>query len=127
MLPASLFCWPLRVPPSITFSYYLLILLVPCTELACHGKKTHQSLRESPMKKSFLCFPSLLAILLLGLGCPAETCENDAQQCSGTQIQTCVDGAWSDPVDCDAGQSCMEMGGMQHCMDGMGDDDDSAM
>ena len=71
----------------------------------------------------------MLSLLALGVGCgPSGTCTDGDQQCSGMQVQTCADGAWSVPVDCEAGQSCMTMdNGMEHCMDGMGDDDDSAI
>lgn len=58
-------------------------------------------------------------LLSLGVGCPAAECEDDEQQCSGDQIQTCVDGQWGDAEDCaTAGETCMTMEdtGMQHCM-----------
>ena len=49
--------------------------------------------------------------------CGAE-CDDGEQQCVGEQIQTCVDGAWGDPVECEGMMSCMQMDdGVQHCMD----------
>ena len=56
--------------------------------------------------------------------CGGSDCTN---QCSGDQIQICVDGVLGEPEDCDNGMMCMTMDdGLQHCML-MGDDDDSAM
>ncbi len=53
-------------------------------------------------------------------GCPSECAEGD-YQCDGEQIQTCVDGEWSDPEDCeDAAEACMTMDdGTTHCMGSM--------
>ncbi len=57
-------------------------------------------------------------LLSLGAGCPAAECEDDEHQCSGDQIQTCVDGQWGAAEDCaETGETCMTMDtGLQHCM-----------
>ncbi len=67
--------------------------------------------------------------LALAVACTnTEACTENATQCSGDQVQTCVGGVWEAAVDCPQGQTCMTMEdtGMQHCMAmDMGDDDDS--
>ena len=59
------------------------------------------------------------ALLLFGFvvnACTTATCEEDETQCSGEQVQTCVDGVWSDATACDAGLTCQPMGDVEHCM-----------
>lgn len=68
-----------------------------------------------------------IAFAALSLGaagitaCATSVCEDGEQQCSGEQIQTCVDGQWGDAEDCaTAGEACMTMdSGLEHCMGSM--------
>lgn len=82
------------------------------------------------MIKSLLSLASVLTLLLTFVACGGEgDCVAGEHQCSGTQIQTCgEDGTWGAAEDCtNAGESCMAMdSGTEHCMAGMGDDDDSS-
>lgn len=66
----------------------------------------------------------IMALLALGAAavtaCPAAECEDGEQQCSGEQIQNCVDGQWGEAEDCETGQACMTMdNGVEHCMASM--------
>ena len=81
--------------------------------------------RGVPMKLTLCLAPSLLFSLTFVLSaCGGGECED---QCSGDQIQRCVDGVLGDAEDCGGGMMCMTMdSGLQHCML-MGDDDDSSM
>ncbi len=82
------------------------------------------------MIKSLLSLASVLTLLLTFVACGgAADCVAGELQCSGTQTQTCgEDGTWGAAEDCSgAGESCMTMtDGTEHCMAGMGDDDDSS-
>jgi hypothetical protein len=72
------------------------------------------------MRNAFLALTLVLlgAATVLLPACAAAECEDGEQQCSGTQIQTCVDGAWGAATDCDGMMECMTMDdGVQHCMD----------
>lgn len=83
---------------------------------------------DSPARWSRLL--AVAGALALSLGCelvedwpdvPPPECEDAQLRCYGdARIQECVDGYWDEPVDCEAGLTCMNMsvedGGTQ-CMD----------
>ena len=67
-----------------------------------------------------LLFTFMAAIFLYGCG-DESGCTAGELQCSGDQVQTCLeDGTWSEPADCpEAGQTCSSgHEGMEfvHCM-----------
>ena len=67
---------------------------------------------------------AILGMCFALTACGGSDCED---QCSGNQIQICVDGVLGEPEDCAGEMMCMTMDdGHQHCML-MGDDDDSGM
>ena len=74
-----------------------------------------------------LALASILSLCFSLTACEGEGGDCTEDQCSGSQIQHCLNGTLGEPEDCEDGMMCMTMdNGMQHCML-MGDDDDSGM
>jgi hypothetical protein len=63
---------------------------------------------------------ALFALAALAVtACATSDCVDGETMCSGDQLVTCVDGSWGEATDCNTGQSCQDMAGIEHCMQSM--------